>query len=117
VECSQLNDGLDIQKLLGFAAPIAVRLLQLRQEARHAPDVLATTLVDPLMVEVLARQLPTESVSTMTILNFWRLVARLGGFQGRKRDGPPGWRTVWRGWRYLSDLTAGARLFVSPNSA
>jgi hypothetical protein len=117
VECSQLNDGLDIQKLLGFAAPIAVRLLQLRQDARHAPDALATTLVDPLMVEVLARQLPTESASTLTILNFWRLVARLGGFQGRKRDGQPGWRTVWRGWRYLSDLTDGARLFVSPNSA
>lgn len=117
VECSQLSDGLDIQNLLGFAAPIAVRLLQLRQEARHAPDALATTLVDPLMVEVLARQLSTESASTMTILLFWRLVARLGGFQGRKRDGQPGWRTVWRGWRYLSDLTDGARLFVSSGSS
>lgn len=94
IERSQLNDGLDLQKLLGFAAPIAVRLLQLRQDARHTPEALATTVVEPLMVEVLTRQLSTESASTLTMLDFWRLVARLGGFQGRKRDGQPGWRTV-----------------------
>ncbi|MBU2610736.1 MAG: hypothetical protein KJ606_07300 [Chloroflexi bacterium] len=68
------------------------------------------------MVEVLARQQNTES-QTMTMLDFWRLVARLGGFQGRKRDGHPGWRTVWRGWRYLSDLTEGARLFIKNDTS
>lgn len=117
VERSQLNDGVDIQNLLGFTAPIAVRLLQLRQDARQAPDAPAITLVDPLMVEVLARQQKTESASTMTVLDFWRLVARLGGFQGRKRDGYPGWRTVWRGWLYISNLTEGARLFVKNDTS
>ena len=33
----QLDDGADIQRLLGFALPIAVRLLQLRQTVRQAP--------------------------------------------------------------------------------
>lgn len=113
VEHSQLDDGTDIEHLLGFAAPIAVRLLQLRQAARHAPEVPACHIVDPLMVEVLARRYRLEA-ETMTAQEFWRRVARLGGFQGRRRDGDPGWRTVWRGWRYLSDLTEGARLFA-PN--
>jgi hypothetical protein len=111
VENSQLSDGADIQNLLGFAAPIAIRLLQLRQNARHAPDALAITVVDPLMVEVLARQQKVDA-ETMSVLQFWLLIARLGGFQGRKHDGNPRWRTVWRGWRYVSDLTEGARLFV-----
>ncbi len=111
IERSQLDDALDLQNLLGFAAPIAVRLLQLRQDARHAPDAPATTAIDPLMVEVLARHQKLEA-KTLTVLQFWLRVARLGGFQGRKRDGNPGWRTVWKGWRYLSDLTDGARLFV-----
>lgn len=115
VEHSQLDDGADLQRLLGFAAPIAVRLLQLRQAARTVPDLPATTLVDPLMVQVLARRQKVEW-QTMTAEQFWHSVARLGGHQGRRRDGDPGWRTVWRGWRYLSDMTEGAQLFASPNT-
>jgi hypothetical protein len=45
---------------LGFAAPIAVRLLQLRQAARNIPDVPATAIVEPLMVQVLARRQKTD---------------------------------------------------------
>lgn len=40
VERSQLDDGADLERLLGFAAPIAVRLLQLREAARHVPETL-----------------------------------------------------------------------------
>lgn len=109
VEHSQLDDRADLERLIGFAAPIAVRLLQLRQAARQAPQQLAQAVVDPLMLAILARRQRTDS-QTMTLDTFWRLVARLGGFQGRKGDGEPGWRTIWRGWHYLSDLTDGARL-------
>ena len=111
IEHSQLDAGTDIERLLGFAAPIAVRLLQLRQAARQAPEVPARHIVDPLMVEVLARRYHLQA-EAMTAQVFWRRVASLGGFQGRRHDGNPGWRTVWRGWRYLSDLTEGARLFA-----
>lgn len=109
IEDSQLDDGSDIQALLGFAAPIAVRLLQMRQEVRSLPQAPAERLVDPLMVDLLVRLLKIQS-QTLSIEQFWLGVARLGGYLGRKQDGPPGWRTLWRGWRYLSDLTLGARL-------
>ena len=110
VEDSQLDDGADLQRLLGFCCPIAVRLLQLRQTARQQPDVPATAVVEPLMVTVLTLRRPRLTVA-MTIGEFWRAVAGLGGHQGRRSDGPPGWRTLWRGWRKLSDLTEGARLW------
>lgn len=110
IERSQLNERRDLEALLGFAAPIAVRLLQLRQAARQPDERPAREVVDPLMVEVLARTTEVDSQS-MSLRTFWRLVARLGGFLGRKGDGDPGWRTVWWGFRYLSDLTEGARLF------
>jgi hypothetical protein len=109
IERSQLDERGDIEALLGFAAPIAVRLLQLRQAARQPNERPAREVVDPLMVEVLARRTHTDSQS-MSLRSFWRLVARLGGFLGRKGDGDPGWRTIWWGYRYLSDLTDGARL-------
>jgi hypothetical protein len=111
IERSQLDDRADLEALLGFAAPIALRLLQLRQAARAHSDQFASEVLDPLMVEVLAQRTQVEA-QTMTLHMFWRLVARLGGFLGRKGDGDPGWRTVWWGWRYLSDLTDGARLIL-----
>lgn len=110
IEDSQLDDGADIQKLLGFAAPIAVRLLQIRQEARLLPETPAEVLVDPLMVAILVRLLKIQTTQ-LSMGQFWLGVARLGGHLGRMRDGPPGWRTLWRGWRYLADLTYGAHLF------
>ena len=116
IERSQLDDGADIQRLLGFALPIAVRLLQLRQTVRQAPQTPAITVVAPRLVQVLARRQKLDW-QTLTAEQFWQQVARLGGFQGRRRDGPPGWRTVWRGWRYLSDLADGARLFAIPDTS
>jgi hypothetical protein len=115
IEQRQLDDGADIQRLLGFVLPIAVRLLQLRQTVRNAPQAPASTVVEPLLVQVLARRQQLDADS-LTAEAFWQEVARLGGYQGRRRDGPPGWRTVWRGWRYLSDLADGARLFVIPDA-
>jgi hypothetical protein len=112
VEHTQLDDGADIKRLLGFSVPIAARLLQLRQSARQTPDLPATAVVEPLMVEVLARR-EKRDAQNLTVLQFWREVARLGGHQGRRRDGPPGWQTIWKGWRLLSDLTEGARLFAN----
>lgn len=115
IEQRQLDAAADIERLLGFVLPIAVHLLQLRQAVRHAPAVPATGQVEPLLVQVLARRQGLDW-QTLTAEQFWSQVARLGGHQGRRHDGPPGWRTVWRGWRYLSDLADGARLFVSsPN--
>ena len=111
IEATQLDEGADIGRLLGFATPIAVRLLQLRQTARHTPDLPAVAVVDPVLVETLARR-QHLSVATLSLADFWRAVARLGGHQGRRRDGPPGWHTLWKGWRYLSDLAEGAHLFL-----
>ena len=114
IEASQLDDGADIQRLLGFATPIAVRLLQLKQLVHQTPDRLACEVIDPLMVQVLALRHKVIA-TTLTLAEFWRRVARLGGHLGRTSDGDPGWRTLWKGWQLLSDLTDGARLFVQPS--
>jgi Transposase DNA-binding/Transposase Tn5 dimerisation domain len=113
IERSQLDQAADLQRLIAFAAPIAVRLLQLRQDVRHMPAALASTQIEPLMLTVLARKQNLDSAS-LSLAEFWRRVARLGGHLGRKSDGPPGWRTLWKGWRLLSTLTEGARLALSP---
>lgn len=39
-----------------------------------------------------------------------RSIAKLGGFIGRKRDGEPGWITLWRGWQFLLSRVEGFNL-------
>ena len=36
-----------------------------------------------------------------------RAIARMGGYLGRKHDGPPGWLSIWRGWLQLMLLLDG----------
>lgn len=107
-EQSQLDQALDLQNLLGFAAPIAVRLLQLRQAARLTPDLPATTLIDPLMLRLLIAHFKLKEI--LTLNQFWLVVARLGGYVGQPLKNPPGWRTLWAGWQTLSTWVAGVRL-------
>ena len=46
----------------------------------------------------------------MTVGQFYRELAKLGGFLGRKSDGEPGWITIWRGWQQLYLLVRGAEI-------
>lgn len=96
-------------RLLGLLSPLAVRLLQVRAFAREEPERQASEVIDPLMLAVLAQrcgQLP----ATMTLGTFWTEVARLGGYLARSHDGPPGWRTIWKGWLSLQTLLEGVHL-------
>ena len=113
IEQRDLETADRLRRLLGFLALVAVRLLQLRDAARLTPDAPATTVVEPRLVHLLAARLKREPQS-LTVRAFWRGVAQLGGFLGRRRDGDPGWKTLWRGWLYLDTLAEGARLASAP---
>jgi hypothetical protein len=114
VEDRQLETADRLEALLGFLVVVAVRQLALKQQAGAHPDARATTVVDELTVTVLAakRKLKTPPAD-LTVRQFWREVAKLGGFLGRKSDGEPGWQTLWLGWMELQTLVEGARLMSS----
>jgi len=109
IEQRQLQDGERLIRLLGILAPMAVRLSQLREVARLRPELLAKAALPPELVQLVAAlaNLPVES---LTVGRFWREVARLGGYLGRRGDGPPGWKTLWRGWLYVQTLLEGVQL-------
>jgi len=48
----------------------------------------------------------------LTVRDFVFAVAKLGGFLGRRRDGEPGVRALWRGYQRLQDMVAGFRLHL-----
>jgi hypothetical protein len=101
LELSQLDDAADIARLAAVVAVLAIRLLQLRDLARctdpasDTPAALAA--VAPASWIVVVAKLAKVQSTALTPSLFWRTLARQGGHIGRKRDGPPGWKTLWRG--------------------
>lgn len=92
-----------LEAALGLLGIVAVRLLQLRVQARQTPDELARRIIDPLWLALVAGRLKVDG-DRLTVRQFWQAVARLGGFLARKGDGDPGWQTLWLGFQRLQDM-------------
>ena len=109
IEQRQLQSVESLIRLLGLLSPLAVRLMQVRELARQEPERPAHEVIEPVMLAVLAQR-SDHSPDTMTLGTFWTEVARLGGYLARSHDGPPGWRTIWKGWLDLQTLLEGVHL-------
>ncbi len=103
VEKRQLKTADRLEAFVGLSSVTAVRLLQLKSLARTNPDTPAAEVVPSVWLEMLklARK-KLLRVHELTVGQFYREVAKLGGFLGRKSDGEPGWITIWRGWEKLN---------------
>ncbi|MGZ3615869.1 MAG: IS4 family transposase [Ktedonobacteraceae bacterium] len=106
IEERQLQTVDGLIRLLGLLSPLAVRLMQLREYARSEPERPAHEVIEPLMLAVMATR-SGQAPAAMTIGSFWTEVARLGGYLARSHDGPPGWRTIWKGWLSLQTFLEG----------
>ena len=79
----------------------------------YQPEASAEHVASAEEIDVLCayQQQPRRKLS---VREFVRGVAKLGGFLGRKHDGEPGVRTLWRGYQRLQDLLIGYHLRASP---
>ncbi len=99
-----------LAKVVALYAPIAVRIVQLRDLARLCPDepcsvILAETEWKALWTYIhKERPGPETPPPSLKQATLW--IGRIGGHLGRKSDGMPGVRTLWRGWRDLDLLSA-----------
>jgi hypothetical protein len=106
----QLATADRLEAMTGLLSVVAVRLLQLKTMARYDPDRPAEDVVPPLWIELLVKVRKNLSTKdSLTAYQFYRELAKLGGFLGRKHDGEPGWITIWRGWEKLHLMVRGAR--------
>jgi len=114
IESRQYETGERLQRVIGVLSIVGVRLLQLRAHARMSPDRPAIEVVPADWVKILPqarhRGRARTSSEPMTVQAFYRSLAQLGGFIGRKRDGEPGWITIWRGFEKLQLILRGVQL-------
>lgn len=102
-EARQLESLHALLNALGLLAPLAVELLLLRNHCRDFPDAPASRYFSPSQLTVLAlfskrHRLPENP----TILQATFALAGLGGHL--KRNGLPGWLTLFRGRKKLALL-------------
>jgi hypothetical protein len=113
VEESQLKRAYRLEALLGVLAVVAVRLLNTKLLARSRPEGLeAVESLGPEALQLLEKKLGCPK-GGWTNHNVIVAVARLGGFLARKRDGSPGWQTIWRGWQRLMWMCEGVETLSS----
>jgi hypothetical protein len=109
IEQVQFETAERIEKVLAILAAVAVRMLQLTYWARVEPDQPCTVVLSEdewraLQTRIQKRPPPANAPPpSLRQAVLW--IGRLGGHLGRKNDGMPGVRTLWRGWRDLQILT------------
>ena len=107
IEDNQLKQASRILALFGMIGVIATQLLAIRERCRLSPETPVEEKVPKPWITLIERHL---KVKLKTVKDFWRSLARMGGFIGRKSDGEPGWQTIWKGYKRLQDMLAGALL-------
>lgn len=104
-----------LESCLAVLSVVAVRVFQLRCALESAPNAPAEQVATTAEITVLSRHLGRAS-GGLTVRGFVCGVAGLGGFLGRKHDGEPGVRALWRGYQRLQDMVLGFELHRSSAS-
>ena len=108
IEQRQFGKADSIQACLAIDMVIAWRIFHLTKLGRETPDVPCTVFFEEAQWKALVaykNQNPVPPDDPPTLGQAIDMVASLGGFLGRKSDGPPGTKTLWLGLQHLDDLT------------
>jgi transposase-like protein len=118
IEGPQFTTVAALQPMIALLSVVAVSLLNLRDRSRDATQAArpATAVVPAAEVAVLSGW-RYGAQRPLTVGEFYRALARLGGHQNRKQDRPAGWLVLWRGWQALQLMVAGARAAACPPAA
>jgi hypothetical protein len=110
-EKNQLESRRTILNYLAVLAPVAWQLLLLRSLARDAPSSPADAALSKVQIEVLKAVAKKPLSPEPTVEEAFLAVAALGGHL--KRNGPPGWQTLGKGFHDLLLFEAGWRAHAS----
>jgi hypothetical protein len=108
LEARQYETAERLEAITAVLGVLAVRLLQLKTLAREERQRPASEVVPRKWIAMLEGLKKRKPAVSWTVRDFYREMAKLGGFLGRKSDGEPGWITIWRGFEKLHLCLRGA---------
>ena len=119
--CSIEKRQFDTRKALvtsiGLLAMTAIVLLRSRYYAKYEHNIPFETIVTDKHEQELARKIADKYLMPIdkqlcepyTALWWLLLLGRMGGHQGFKHKGLPGWQTLWKGYSFFQSLMIGFR--------
>lgn len=113
-EESKLRTAERLTNLLAIYCILAWRVFWLCMVNRAMPKTPAGVVFTETEIKLLDQLSHCPRFSrTRTISHYLQIVASLGGYLSRRRDGPPGNMVLWRGMSRLNDIHLGFELAVS----
>jgi hypothetical protein len=113
VEQLQLETAARLDRAVATYSAVAWRLLWLTYEARQHPEESCKGVLSKEEWQLLSRATGKAGKGSNvppSLREAVHAIARLGGFLGRKGDGEPGVKTLWRGFGRLNDMVRGSLL-------
>lgn len=106
VEALQLEDASRIKPAVSLYMIIAWRIFYCLMLGRNYPNFPCDLVFDEdewqsVYVIVTGKQPPSPAPSLGEMIE---IIAKLGGYLGRKHDGPPGPKTLWIGFQRMADF-------------
>ena len=108
IEDLKLKRAESLKKAIAMYSLAAFKIMQLTYQSRATPEVSCEVILTTDEWQALyLRMHKTGSLpaSPPTLGQAAKWISRLGGHMGRKADGPPGLKTIWRGYIRLRDYT------------
>jgi hypothetical protein len=108
IEDRQLGDARSLEACLAIDAMVAWRIYFACHLAREVPDAPCTIFFEEQEWKALTafqKRQRSPAAQPPTLKEMIALVGGLGGWLGRKSDGPPGTEVLWRGFQRLDDIT------------
>ena len=109
IEELQLETEDRLERSIGLYMIVAWRVMYLMMLGRECPALPANVVFEEkewkiIYVSVNKKKPPQK---TPTLWEVIKMIASLGGYLNRKKDGPPGPKTIWIGLRRLADIIIG----------
>jgi hypothetical protein len=117
IEDRQLGHADRLEACLAIDMVVAWRIYHLTKLGREVPELPCDVYFDEAEWKALvaySTKNPVPPEQPPSLRDAIHMVAKIGGFMGRKSDGEPGTETLWRGLEHLDTATAVWRVMASP---
>jgi hypothetical protein len=107
VEELQLESSKTLQNALAVFSIVSWKLLWLKLEAEQNPEASCDIVLQEHEWQALYCVVNKTPEHHPSLQEAVLMIAKIGGFLGRKCDGDPGVKVIWRGLRRLNDIAQG----------